>query len=387
MAKPQSSSLERLFRPPPVEPEPPASPGPAAPTEADYLHAFFNHSPDLHCVIGADGFPQHVNPAWTFLLGYADTELLGQPLVEIVHPDDRPAFLEGLSRLGRGEDVNGLEVRCVAKDESQHWILWQATPLAVPPLVIASGCDITARKLQEAAVLQSERHYRELFHQSCQHRENLRKMSDCVLRLLEHERSRISRDLHEQIAQALMIISMNLGSLRNGLGPASADTEQRINDTQRIVEQTMINVHNFSRELRPAMLDDLGLVPTLRNYVKHFTERTGLPIRLDVTQAERIERLDPERKTVVYRIIQEGLENVAKHAQASQVEIIIAGSAKDVRLQLGDDGQGFPAQATASPGPQLGLLGLAERVRLVGGEFAITSLPEKGTLLRATISF
>jgi signal transduction histidine kinase len=212
-------------------------------------------------------------------------------------------------------------------------------------------------------------------------------MSDCVLRLLEHERSRISRDLHEQIAQALMIISMNLGALRNNLGPASADTEQRINETQHIVEQTMINVHNFSRELRPAMLDDLGLVPTLRNYAKHFTERTGLPIRLDVTQAESIERLDEERKTVIYRVIQEGLENVAKHAQASHVDIVIAGSEKGVRLQLGDDGQGFAAQSAPGSAPQLGLLGLAERVRLVGGEFAITSLPEQGTLLRATISF
>ena len=150
----------------------------------------------------------------------------------------------------------------------------------------------------------------------------------------------------------------------------------------------MGSIHNFSRELRPAMLDDLGLLPALRNYVKNFTARTGLAVKLDTTQSEHIEKLDAARKMVVYRIVQEGLTNVVKHAEASHVDIIITGSAHDVRVQLSDDGRGFvPGAQPDAPDPRLGLLGLAERVRPVGGEFSPASAPAHGTVLRATIPF
>lgn len=354
----------------------------------EQLDTFFNRSQDLHCIAGFDGFLRRVNSAWTRLLGYETSELVSRPLVEFVHPDDRPTFLNNLAKLGKGEDLTALEIRFAARDGSERWMHWNATPLASQHLIISTGRDITRRKMTEAAVLQSEEHYRDLFHQAYQMQENLRKMSDRVLKLQEHERSRISRDLHDEVGQALTAINMNLAMLRTALGNVAPEQERRIVDMQQLAEQTIVNIQNYSRELRPAMLDELGLLPALRNYVKIFIERTGIAVQLDATQSECIEQLDAERKTVVYRIIQEGLTNVAKHANAKHVEIVIAGSLHDVRLQLGDDGKGFSLGSRPETAPkQLGLLSLAERTRLVGGEFAIASMPERGTILRATIPF
>jgi PAS domain S-box-containing protein len=354
-----------------------------------HLETFFAHSPDLHCVTTTEGMLKRVNPAWTQALGFAPGDLLGRPLAEFVHPDDRARLLESLAALARGEEVTAFEARHLTRDGTERWILWNATPLPAQHLVIATGRDITHRKISETAVIRSEEHYRDLFHQAYQMQENLRRMSDRVLKVQEHERQRISRDLHDEVGQALTAINVNLAILRTSLGPVTADSARRLSETQHLIEQTMGNIHNFSRELRPAMLDDLGLLPALRNYVKSFGERTGLAVRLDTTQSENIEQLDSERKVVVYRIVQEGLTNVSKHAHARQVDIIVTGSQHDVRLQLSDDGQGFVpgAQPPEAVPRQLGLMGLGERVRLVGGEFTIQSTPGRGTSLRATIPF
>jgi PAS domain S-box-containing protein len=351
------------------------------------LGTFFDHSPDLHCLITPEGLLKRVNPAWTQDLGHGSPSLIGRPLAEFVHPDDRARFREGLAALTRGEEVSAFEARHLAREGTEHWILWNAAFLPGSQLVIVTGRDITRRKLSETAALRSEEHYRDLFHQAYQMQENLRRMSDRALKVQEHERQRISRDLHDEVSQALTAINVNLAMLRTSLGPVTADNARRLSATQHLIEQTMTQIQNFSRELRPAMLDDLGLLPALRNYVKNFSERHGLAVRLDTAQSEDIEQLDSERKIVVYRIVQEGLNNVVQHAQARHAEIIITGSQHDVRIQLGDDGRGFvPGTQPAEDVPrQLGLIGLTERVRLVGGEFAITSAPERGTLLRATI--
>jgi PAS domain S-box-containing protein len=354
----------------------------------EQLDSFFNRSIDMHCLAGFDGFLKRVNPAWTKTLGYEVGELLTRPLIDFVHPDDRALFLEHLTRLGQGEALASVEVRCLCRDGSSIWTLWNATSLPTQHLVIATARDITQRKRSESAVQQSEEHYRELFHQAYQMQENLRKMSDRVLKIQEHERKRISRDLHDEVGQALTAINMNLAVLRNSLVGGPPELERRIADTQTLIEQTMGQIHNFSRELRPAMLDDLGLLPALRNYTKSFTERTQIEAQLEVQDAEPVERLDSERRTVVYRIVQEGLNNVAKHARAGRVEITLSGSPHGVKLQVSDDGRGFALTDRPDGAPQqLGLLGLAERVRLVGGEFSVASLPGRGTVLAATIPF
>lgn len=350
----------------------------------EQLDRFFNRSLDMHCLAGFDGFLKRVNPAWERTLGFTTGELLSRPYLEFVHPDDRAAVMQELVRLQQGQDISAFEMRCPCKDGTVKWTLWNAATLPSQRLIVATGRDITERKRTEAAVQHSEEHYRELFHQAYQMQEKLRRLSDRILGIQEQERTRISRDLHDEVGQALTAINVNLAVLQNALPNPPPEAAQRIADTRQLLEQTMETVHRFSRELRPAMLDDLGLLPALRSYVKGFTQRTGIAVRFAATEGAGVEQLDSERKTVVYRVVQEGLNNTAKHARARQAVVAITEQPYGVRLEVQDDGQGFVTDTVTN---RLGLLGISERVRLVHGEFAVESAPGRGTILRITIPF
>jgi signal transduction histidine kinase len=158
--------------------------------------------------------------------------------------------------------------------------------------------------------------------------------------------------------------------------------KSRIADSQRLLAQAMNTVHDFARELRPAMLDDLGLVPALRWYLKEYAGRTGLRTRF---QGSNEERLNGEQKTVLFRVAQESLTNVARHAYAESVEIVLSPVKQGIRMRIKDDGRGFRVNRQRSR--RLGLLGIEERVRLVSGSLTIDSAPGKGTTVTVEIPF
>jgi signal transduction histidine kinase len=155
-----------------------------------------------------------------------------------------------------------------------------------------------------------------------------------------------------------------------------------------LLEQTMETVHRFARELRPAMLDDLGLGAALRSYTKAFSERTGLPVHLEAVPI--IEQLGSDEKMVLYRVVQEGLTNVARHAHATEASVTIRATRVVIRLEITDNGKAFSVDRKDDvdmPAEQkrLGLLGMQERVRLVNGMFHIDSREGKGTTLRVDL--
>jgi len=194
-------------------------------------------------------------------------------------------------------------------------------------------------------------------------------VSELILHAQEDERKRISRDLHDEVSQALVAVSLSLETLNQS---ATADTESfktKVADTRRLVLQTIDTVHRFARELRPAMLDELGLLPTLSTYLKDFANRTGLHV--DFHADAGAEDLDGDRKTVVFRIAQESLTNIAKHAQASRVKFSLR-KIKDT-------------MESARKKKRLGLLGMRERAGLVGGNFTIEARPGQGTTVRVMI--
>jgi len=212
-------------------------------------------------------------------------------------------------------------------------------------------------------------------------------VSELILHAQEDERKRISRDLHDVVSQALVAISMNLEALNQ---PATADTKAfktKVAATRRLVLQTIDTVHRFARELRPTMLDELGLLPTLKSYLKDFANRTGLQV--DFHADAGAEDLDDDRKTVVFRIAQESLTNVAKHAQASRVKFSIRKIKDTICVAIADNGKSFnrDSMGSARKKKRLGLLGMSERARLVGGIFAIEAQPVKGTTVRVMIPF
>ena len=152
-----------------------------------------------------------------------------------------------------------------------------------------------------------------------------------------------------------------------------------------MLQETMDVVHNFARELRPAILDELGLLPALRSHLKAFQELNGLQVSFRGTPAA--EELDIEQKTVLYRIAQESLTNVAKHAEASRVEVVLRKTGKAIRMEIADDGKSFreDAKNLTRRKQRLGLLGMEERVRQVYGRFSIEPRAGRGTTVRVVL--
>jgi len=239
--------------------------------------------------------------------------------------------------------------------------------------------EIIQRQAVEAALKQSEQHQRELLEQSRHMEGQLRHLSRQMLQVQEEERKRISRELHDVIAQTLTGINVRLATLKKGAGLNRSHFEQDLEGTQRLVENSVNIVHQFARELRPAVLDDLGLIPALHAFLKEFTEQTGVHTHLVAFAG--LEQLELDRRTILFRVAQEALTNVARHARASRVEVKMEKLATGVRMKISDNGQAFNVQAKGSK--RLGLLGMRERLEMVGGRFEIEPVPGQGTTVIA----
>ena len=247
------------------------------------------------------------------------------------------------------------------------------------------GQEIIQRGKAEAALRKSERHGMKALEESEVLKEKLRGLSRQILAVQEEERKKISRELHDVIAQALLGINVRLATLKSEAGINTKGLGRNITLTQKIVTKSANIVHQFARELRPAALDDLGLIPALQSFMKSFTTRTG--VRTHLSAFEGIEKLNAVKRTVLYRVAQEALTNVARHAHASRVEVSIRKEPKFVRMEVSDDGKSFETQPVlrSRASKRLGLLGMSERVEMVGGSFEIESAPGKGTKIIARI--
>ena len=245
--------------------------------------------------------------------------------------------------------------------------------------------EILQRKSAEESLRNSEHHYSQLLEQSRHMQEQLRLLSRQLLSAQEEERKMISRELHDQIAQTLTGINVRLASLKTESTLNNKGLQKKISSTQRLVEKSVDIVHRFARELRPTVLDDLGLIPALHSFMKSFTRRTG--VRASLTAFAAVERLDSAKRTVLFRVAQEALTNVARHAHASRVEVSIQKLPDCIGMKIKDDGKSFNVERVlhVNGGKRLGLLGMRERLEMVGGNFGVESAPGKGTTIMARI--
>lgn len=248
-------------------------------------------------------------------------------------------------------------------------------------------CECGKRKTAESANKDSRRQYDQLLADSIVMQKQLRHLTHELLRAQEDERKKISRELHDEISQILTGINVQLAALKIEAAANTGSVTRKIGNAQRLVEKSVAVIHRFARELRPAMLDDLGLIPALTAYMKEVRKRTGLQIRVTASKAVATEALDSPKRTVLYRIVQEALTNVAKHAQASQVTVSIKSDTEAIYLEVTDDGKSFsvPAALANKRCKHLGLIGMRERAEMVGGTFSVESEPGKGTTIRVRI--
>jgi len=219
------------------------------------------------------------------------------------------------------------------------------------------------------------------------HKEALRgQLLDKVIVAQEEERKRVARELHDNTGQA--ISSLMIGLKVASETSTAEEMRERLGELRGIAAQTLANVKDLARELRPSLLDDLGLTAALERYLLAYRARFGLEVDLQVTGFAEGERLPSQVEITLYRIIQEALTNVAKHAQAGNVSVVVERRAHSIIALVEDDGLGFDAhQALSSPIEEgrLGLYGMQERASLLGGRLVLESGPGRGTTVQVEI--
>ena len=316
-------------------------------------------------------------------------------LIALVLPGNSPGTRDAMARRAGtffAESITPIEkTHRTAREAAAHFgqlnqtLLQRSEDLAVSNRQLKR--EILQRKGVEESLRNSERHYNQLLVQSWEMQEQLRHLTRQLLLAQEEERKKISRELHDEIAQTLTGINVQLATLKTEATTNVKDLQKKIARTQRMVEKSVDIVHRFARDLRPTVLDDLGLIPALHSFVKSLAKQTGIHIHLTVFA--EIEKLAGEKRTVLYRVAQEALTNVARHAQASLIDLSIKKLPGIVCMKIRDDGKSFQVDRVlhAKRNKRLGVLGMRERVEMVGGRFNIESAPGKGTTIRAQIPF
>ncbi len=378
----------------------------------------YDFAPVGYFSLDAQGRILEVNLTGATLLGVTRALLLRQALPRFVTPDCRSVFSAFLSQVCAQPGRRVCEATLRRADGTIFWANFHGTAatfgssaqkccrVAVADITslkqaedaqqrlddLAASNQVLRREIvqrcaAEKALKGSERELSQRLDEARHMQAQLRHLSHQLLQAQEEERKRISRELHDDITQTLVGINVQLETLTRATTLNPASFRRQIARTQRLVEKAVNIVHQFARELRPTSLDDLGLIATLHAFMKDFTKRTGIRIRFATFTSGRIAGLDNTRRTILYRIAQEALTNVARHAQACAVEISLRKLPGALSLTIQDNGKAFEVTRVlrAKKYSHLGVLGMRERVAMVNGQFSIESAPGRGTTVFAQI--
>ncbi len=249
--------------------------------------------------------------------------------------------------------------------------LWMRVPLS-DGTTIGFGLDVTERKRNEDLLRQSY--------------EELRALSARLQVAREEESARFAREVHDEVGQMLTALRLDVAWIGRQLAlpapPAHEALVGKLQDMTQLLDLASDAVHRIISELRPAVLDELGLEAAVEWYVGEFGKRTGISCRLDSTLAGTV--LGPNHATALFRILQEALTNVARHAGATGVAIRLAAGVGRVTLEVSDDGRGIALDKIGAS-RSIGLLGMRERARALGGDLTVRPLPDHGTSVEASL--
>ncbi|HEY6158165.1 MAG TPA: PAS domain-containing protein [Gemmatimonadales bacterium] len=285
--------------------------------------------------------------------------------VEAIHPDDRAWVLRRREQLLAGTGSGDIEYRVVWPDGSVHWIFGRATVVrdqsGRPIRSYGTNADITERKNAEQELARRT--------------QQLEALSRKLIEAQEAERRAVARELHDDFGQVLTALKLNLQR-----------RERDDSESIALVDGAIARMRDLAQDLRPPLLDEQGLDASLRWYVEREASRAGLAFRLVLTHLEH--RPPAAVETTCFRVAQEALTNVIRHAQARVVEVELGRAAGMLQLVVRDDGRGFDVPAArlrAAHGGSQGLLSMQERVALAGGDLEIDSAPGRGTTVRARL--
>ncbi len=291
---------------------------------------------------------------------------------QLIHPDDRARAVSLMGQAFKtGKPTEG-EWRVVWPDGSLHWLAgrWRLLKngAGMPLRMIGINLDITDRKRAEEEL-----------------RRQQTKLEDLTSKLLtaqERERQRIAHDLHDDFTQRLAALAVDVGSLER-LCSSDVVLLPRWRSIRESAVQLTDDMHNFAYRLHPSTLEHLGLEAALRDHITEFTQRTGVEVQYVVRNVPGSIRI--EHATCLYRVTQESLQNVFKHAGASRVMVRMSGTFRGVGVCIYDNGKGFVSEPTGLPVRGLGLVSMEERVRLLKGTFRLRTRPGEGTEVHAWV--
>jgi PAS domain S-box len=357
------------------------------------LDELFEQAPQAVALMSSDNRVVRVNREFTRLFGYTRDEVLGRRLDDLILPDEAREEDQKYGNLvtsGQRVDVEDMRLR---KDRSRLHVSIILVPVTLPGRQVETYAifrDITERKRAEA---ERER----LFEELGQSHEQLRALSNQLREVQEAERKRLAREIHDDISQTLTASIMQLGTAKSLLPKSAKSAHTILEQTEELIKNTLERTRSIIYDLRPQVLDDLGLVPALHRLGHELQESTGTAVKIKTSRLSK--RLPAPIEVALFRIVQEALVNIRKHAQARHVILSLAKESERIILSVQDDGIGFERQANRScasgdkipeedwviPAGHFGLIGIQERITQLGGKLQVLSAPGDGTTLRVEL--
>jgi PAS domain S-box-containing protein len=328
----------------------------------------------LDCIITMDreGRVMEFNSAAQKTFDYSREEAIGRDLAELIIPTEgRQRHREALTHYVSGDSDffmgRRVEIMAMRKDGTEFPAEMALTPLQIEGGPIFTGYlrDITERKRAEKA---------------------MRELPGQILQAQESERMRVARELHDSVNQILSSTKFRLDSVEEKDLVPNESTAEALTKAKSLLDKAMHEVWRISRNLRPSELDDLGLIPAVRSLCSEFMHRTGVNVQLHLP---RTVQMSPNIELTLYRIIQEALNNVEKHSEATEVGLTLSDTDAELLMQIQDNGIGFKAPSASASNPRkksgMGLVGIMERVAFVGGFVEFKSIPDKGARIEVRI--
>jgi PAS domain S-box-containing protein len=334
---------------------------------ADHTYrAFVEKMNEGAAVLSSDHTVLHCNRRFARFLGMGIQNVIGSSVQELVWPDDHPK-LEALLRSAARKNCRG-EIRLQSRKVVPFPVHFSLSPLRLDGTraICLIASDLSEAKRAEREVRASS--------------EQLRKLAARLVSVREEERTRIAREIHDELGQSLTAVKMDLAWLAGRLPRRNTQMHERIRSTLELADSINQSVRRISTDLRPGILD-LGLAAAVEWQIQEFQARTGIQCKLQLLTQELFA---PDVSTALFRILQETLTNVARHAKATRVEVVKQKERDRLVLRISDNGRGFDPE-DPSISKSLGLLGMRERAAILGGQVNIASAPGKGTTVTAWI--
>lgn len=337
----------------------------------DRYSDLYDFAPVGYLTLDRQGHVLEINLTGAAMLGADRAEIIGKPLIFWLQRESHDIFQQHLSRVCGSNQRVVNDVLLQQKEGPQRHIsmvssgissgtnAWQACRTAL--------VDITPLKEKEAELTES--------------RQQLRDLSAHLDRIREYERRHLAREIHDELGQKLTILRFEVAMLSAGLDAPQTDIARSAATLLRQVDETIESVRSIASDLRPAVLD-LGLAAAVEWQIKEFRRRTGIACKLKINDEDI--GLDDDRSTAVFRIVQESLTNIMRHANASEVEVSMEKCEDCLRIQINDNGIGMPDDALEKS-RSFGIAGMRERIRLLDGVLKIHSRPGKGAQLKIAI--